>query len=216
MKQSHTFQDVLSRSPEEFSAILNHVKTEIRLAAIKGEAPCSAQDVILDKGTDYNSISSSTRRFVSDEFYNRHKDNLAAVLGQDNLDTIRRLENKNMFLDYVTLKERFGKTDGVSSFTYETCFGSGGTVSFINELCKGTKLKAGDRLCITSNFLEDPEFDKLEKRDVYLYEGGGKYKHCSQAYIPLRDDITADKIVDVTKAVQAKNDRGMKQASRGS
>lgn len=67
---------------------------------------------------------------------------------------------------------------------------------------------------MTENFLDDQEFGKLCKRDAYLYEGGGKYKHCYQVYSPLREGITMDETVRVTASMQARNNQRKKQSSR--
>ena len=234
IKESHTFQDVLSKS-DEFADILKSVKKANKITLIKAklafqhdidkvknelygrpsdsnkkepervserDEECARQ--IVEDGNTYDTIGGYTLRAVSDEFYRRHKDDLAEVLGKENLDALKRQKEKNEFVNHIKLDEFIADRGGYVGFVYGTCFGSGGTIGFVGELCQGHKPKAGDRVLLTENFIEDAEFGKIEKRDAFVYENG-KYKHFYQEYSPLRDGDTIEKIVDITKAMQQKS-----------
>ncbi len=210
VEQTHSFQEKLSQSPE-FSDILHDVRTAMKLAVLRDrtrgthDAPWYAMDILLDVGDTYNTVDGRTLRLVSDEFYKRHtvdKNNIADIMGQENLDTELRFKKNNQHVDYMSLDEFVYDEGGRSGFVYATCFGSGGTMGFVNELCEGVKPKVGDKILMTSNFMDDDEFGGLEKRDVYLYNNG-KYKHFYQAYLPLREYDVKD-AVNTTKEMQKK------------
>ena len=240
IKESHTFQEVLAKSDEFADILRSVKKAnKITLMKAKvafqhdidkvrdklygrpadnnkkepervseWEEKCARQ--IVEDGNTYDTIGGYTSRAVSDEFYRRHKDDLAEVLGKENLDTLKRQEEKNEFINHIKLDKLVVDRGGHVGFVYGTCFGSGGTIGFVGELCQGHKPKAGDKILLTENFIEDAEFGKIEKRDAFVYENG-KYKHFYQEYSPLRDDNTVEKIVDITKAMQQKSQSGAKR-----
>ncbi|MBP5399020.1 MAG: hypothetical protein J6Y53_01200 [Alphaproteobacteria bacterium] len=210
LEQTHLFQEKLAQSPE-FYDILHDVRTAMKLAVLRDrtrgthDAPWYAMDILLDVGDTYNTVDGRTLRLVSDEFYKRHtvdKNNIADIMGQENLDTELKFKKNNQHVDYMSLDEFVYDEGGRSGFVYATCFGSGGTMGFVNELCEGVKPKVGDKILMTTNFLEDEEFGKLAKIDIYQYNNG-KYKHFYQAYSPERGHDYKD-TVDITIAMQKK------------
>ena len=240
IKESHTFQDLLSKS-NEFADILKYVKKANHITLLKAKIAFKhdidkvrdklygRQDTenrkepervsewdeerartIVEDGNTYDSIDGHTLRAVSDEFYRRHKDDLGALLGEENFNTLKRFEEKNEFTSHMKLDKFVMDKGGHIGFVYGTCFGSGGTIGFVGELCQGHKPKEGDRILLTENFLEDAEFGKVEKQDAYIYENG-KYKHFYQSYSPLRDGNTVEQIVSITKAMQQKSQNGAKR-----
>lgn len=191
LKKSHSFLEVASKS-EEFRRILNKNR---------------AQNI----GENQTTIL----RNAVDQFYNLHEDNLSDILGKENLDTLRRLERKHSYIDHIILTQEFGQEKDCSHFEYRTTFGSGGLIGFVNEFCKNGKMKTGDQLCLAREYLNEPEFGQLEKVDLYLYEGDGKYKHCYQAYYPLKDERSStSEIIGITKSMQAKNNQNIKSETR--
>ena len=168
------------------------------------ETPWYGNEILADSGNTYDNITSRTRRLVSDEFYRRHDHELEKVLGKENLETLGRFSEKHQYVDHMRLDDFIFDKNGHAGFVYGTCFGSGGTIGFVGELCHGHKPQKGDKIVLCSNFIEDPEFGKLEERDAYVYENG-KYKHFYQEYSPLRDDNTLKEVVDITRKMQQKS-----------
>jgi len=215
IESSHTFQDKLSQSPE-FSSILTMVRNEMRIAVMRDnakgtkEAPWYAYKILEDRGKTYDSITSSARRLVSDEFYKRHDHELGKVLGKENLETLKHFSKQHQSVHHIRLDDLLCDKHGYAEFVYGTCFGSSGMLDFAGELCHGHKPQEGDKIVLCFNFIEDSEFGELKEMDAYVYENG-KYKHFYQEYLSLRDDNTVKKVVDITKAMQQKSQGGAKK-----
>jgi len=206
VEESPAFQEKLAQSPE-FSAILKRIKTQMKIALMTDanlnthQAPDYARKVVEDQGTDYDSVSPLTQRLVSHEFYKRYGKN---VIGQENLETLKRLKANHTFVLSIKLDEFVFSEGGHTGFVYSTFLGSGGTIGFVDSLCLGSRPEVGDKMILTHDFMEDPEFGKLEKTNAFIYENG-KYTHFYQSYSPLRDDNTVEKVVNVTKSMQQKS-----------
>ena len=203
LEETHLFQEKLAQSPE-FSDILIDVITAMKLAVLRDktkgtkDAPFYAKKILEDKGTTYDTVDGTTLRLVSDEFYKRHTDDIGDILGEENLATLLRLKENNRHVECLNLYKYYG----CYSFGGRSAFGAVHNINILDTLCDGVKPKVGDKILMTTNFLEDEEFGKLAKIDIYQYNNG-KYKHFYQAYSPERDHDYKD-TVDITIAMQKK------------
>jgi hypothetical protein len=210
---SHMFQDCVAGHTEEFSAILNDLKKSARIAVLKDKIESQEFnfDDLLDnfmaytlsdeKGTDYNSVTPETLSFISDEFYRRHKDDMESFLGKDKLALLKRIKEENEAFAFITVSDvkqnKYRHCSDVNVTDYQ---GKHHDMFFADEF--GTlELKKGDKLLFTVNTVDDPEFGKLRKRDVFKYDGN-KYKHFYQIYYPQKDKLQGADVRNITKAIR--------------
>lgn len=210
---SHMFQDCVAEHTEEFSAILNDLKKSARIAVLKDKIESQefnfddlfdnimAYTLSKEKGTDYNSVDLETLKYISGEFYRNHKDNLESFLGKDKTALLKRIKKENEAIAFVIV-------ENVKRDEYRNCsdvivtdyHGKQHNVTFDNEFCT-LELNKGDKLLYTVNKIDDPEFGKLSKRDVFKYNGN-KYKHFYQIYYPQKDKLQYADVRNTTKAIQ--------------
>ncbi len=78
-------------------------------------------------------------------------------------------------------------------------------VGVVKELYKGSLPKVGDTIMISDNMIDDPEFGKLSKSEIYIYDKETKkHKFVYQAYYPeaAYGSFKTEGSVEITKAIQ--------------
>lgn len=200
---SHPFQERLAK--EDLETTITVLQRGIAREIDGGKDILFADKILADTGKDYNSINTKTLRKISEFYYLSCKNNLDEFIGEGNKKFLDKLYKNNKYIDEFTINEFVFKKNGVGGFEYRTCFGSGGTIDFIDELTTGREIEVGDKLVMTSNFLEDETLGQLEKRNLYRYENGS-YTSCYESYIPYtKDYITKEDIIEATKIMQEKD-----------
>ncbi|MBR3501518.1 MAG: hypothetical protein IKO06_01280 [Alphaproteobacteria bacterium] len=217
---SHFFQEGVEQHPEEFSAVLSNLKKSAKIATLKGKIESQENDndfsfdniftkISIDRlsneqGTDHKSVERETLQLISAEFYRRYKDDMESFLGKDKADLLNRICQENEGIAFVTISEmkhnRYGDCSYVTVSDYD---GRQHDMTLYNEL-RTAELKEGDKILVTMNTVNDSEFGKLDKKDIYIYSDG-KYKHCYQDYFPDKENVKYTEIRDITKAIQQRS-----------
>ena len=203
---SHPFQERLAKE-EDLETTVAALQRGIAREIDRGKDIWFADEILADTGKDYNSINTRTLRKISEFYYLSFKSEniLDEFIGEGNKKFLDKLYKNNKYIDEFTINEFVFKENGVGGFVYGTCFGSGGTIDFIDELTTGREIGVGDKLVMTSNFLKDESLGALEQRNLYRYENGS-YTSCYESYIPYtKDDITKEDIIEATKIMQEKD-----------
>lgn len=228
---SHLFQEKVAESPE-FSDMLRDVKKAAKIYLLKenifqkeqkkGKEYGNISDDILefndsdgnpydfdkgiineDEAKNYDSLHEITKDAINNEFYRRNKDNLADVLGKENLSIIKSVFDKSITCDAIVLDDkcyrveegalRFGTT---SSYKHKNS-----QFVFINDLCSGKLPEKGDKILLSAQAVTDAELGKLRKIDGYMLKDG-KYVHFYQEYFTAQEKRTVSNSLSVTKAIQ--------------
>lgn len=217
---SHLFQDCVKEHTEEFASVLDSLKKSARIAALKDKITSKTQeiddfnfddmmrniainDLIEEQGRDYAGVEQETLRFVCDEIYRRHKDDLEGFLGKDKMALLNRINEENDTVSYGWVVDaKPDKFRASVNAVVKDYSGRCHDTIFYDELCTAEP-KEGDRILLTLNSVNDPKFGKLDKIDGFIYSES-KFKHFYQVYRPNKEKRTYDEIVSTTKAMQQK------------
>lgn len=237
---SHAFQEKLAVSPE-FADILRDVKKAAKIKCLKEEISSEKSErgwledkktIAFDKGTNYENVQAPTLSEVSYEFYRRHKDDMADILGQDNLDFLNKLVQdyqQVMFLEVTSIEKYKNEYYKGSNDAYlideklkdiedhfnpklqtneilflKTPLAKGiFPVSFNKELLL-QKCKPNQKILLAQKELKDDEYGNLTQFDGYIYDGLLAPGRKYHRFYQSYGSSTAYNTVSITKAMQQK------------
>ena len=124
-------------------------------------------------------------------------------LGKDNAALFKKFRQENEDFGCVTISEKYESSE-FCFIKAEDYNGLQHRMELYNELLTA-KIKESDKILVTKNSVDDSEFGKLDKTDIFLYING-KYRHCYQVYKPNEENSEDVDARNITRAIQHRNE----------